>query len=97
MSARTPVGASNRADLFSGRSNQLGSARDSGKQLPPSSLPNSARDGGRYGYEGKEADELTAASADDDPLQLEHMLGYTSDFSRTVFMFPHNENMYMKR
>ncbi len=32
-----------------------------------------------------------------DPLQLEHILGYAGDYRRTILCLPGNENLYVKR
>ena len=36
-------------------------------------------------------------TAEDDPLQLEHILGYAGDYRNTVLALPGNENLYVKR
>lgn len=83
MSARAPVGASNRSDLFSQRSTDArGSARNEAKDATAD----------EYKHGGSDQQE----EMNDDPLQLEHMLGYPGDYSRTVLSFPHDENMYIK-
>ena len=81
MSARGPVGATNRADLFSSRS------QPSQREADP--IPSSSRDRlqGDYGV----------ASAEEDPLQLEHMLGYAGNFRKTLLSLPCDENIYVKR
>jgi hypothetical protein len=33
----------------------------------------------------------------DDPLQLEHMVGYAGNFKGTVQFLPNNDNCYIKR
>ena len=74
MSGRGPVGASNRSDLFTSRSDAQSTARESKNDEYP-------------------ADEID----DQNPLQLEHMLGYAGDYRKTVLASPHNENVFMKR
>jgi len=69
MSARAPVGASNRSDLFGRRSDETKN---------PEPAP----------------DNLEAMS--DDPLQLEHMLGYSGEFRGIVQMLRRDENIYVK-
>ncbi len=34
---------------------------------------------------------------DQNPLQLEHMLGYAGDYRRTILASPSHENIFMKR
>lgn len=38
-----------------------------------------------------------AGSEEEDPLQLEHMLGYAGDFRKTVLSMPNNDDLYVKR
>ena len=77
MSARAPVGASNRSDLFSGRNEPIGSPQRSGRmdefvggsgrvEFSPDAKQRELKEA--YGFDGKDA-EL------EDPLQLEHILG----------------------
>lgn len=34
---------------------------------------------------------------DNDPLQLEHMLGYAGEYRKTILALPGHENIYVKR
>lgn len=88
-SARTPVGAAQRAGLFSqGKDQPEGKYGDGDKSVGPGS-PTSARNELQdiYGVKG----------ADEDPLQLEHMLGFAGNFQKTVLCIPNDENAYVKR
>lgn len=76
MSGRGPVGASNRADLFTSRSDAQSTGRESKND--------------DYDHKHDEVD-------DQNPLQLEHMLGYAGDYHRTILASPHDENVFMKR
>lgn len=79
MSARAPIGASNRSDLFTSRS----SGRQDTQEHRKVSVEQE--------YEAKQEEE------DDDPLQLEHMLGYSGVFPKTVIASPYDENTFVKR
>jgi hypothetical protein len=83
MSARNPVGASNRSDLFSSRS----------EVKLQNTEPVSTRDENRRRLQ----DEYGTSDPEDDPLQLEHMLGYAGDFRKTVLTAPYDDNVYIKR
>jgi hypothetical protein len=39
----------------------------------------------------------TVGAEDDDPLQLEHMLGYSGNYRRTALALPGRDNYYIKR
>ena len=107
MSSRGPIGASNRAELFS--------SRDQPPVSPTRATPReSARmgefvGGGAAGdfspdaraREMKQAYGLESSDANsedyDDPLQLEHILGYSGDYRKTILCVPGDENLYVKR
>lgn len=76
MSGRGPVGASNRADLFTSRSDAQSTGRESKND--------------EYDHKHDDVD-------DQNPLQLEHMLGYAGDYHKTILASPHDENVFMKR
>jgi hypothetical protein len=82
MSSRT-VGASNRADLFSSR-DQVEKTVDG--EFSPNAKQREISEA--YGMDG---------TNNDDPLQLEHILGYAGDFRNTIICLPGNENLYIKR
>lgn len=93
LSAR-PVGATSRSDLFTSAratADALGAAAQPISARPASTadVPSSVRDRlqGDYGVPAME----------EDPLQLEHMLGYSGNFRRTVLALPHDDNLYVKR
>jgi hypothetical protein len=86
MSARG--GASARSDLFaSARSEYSGS--DSGRKPPPAedSFVEEKFIADQYGL---------SPDTEDSPLQLEHMMGYSGDFRRTVLAVPRCDNLYVK-
>ena len=89
LSARAPVGASARSELFSGRSN-------SGNVGVPMPSVASADDRLPSNRDRLQSDYGVGAQ-EDDPLQLEHMLGYSGDYRRTVLALPNKENVYVKR
>ena len=108
MSSRGPVGASNRAELFS--------SRDAPPVSPSRATPReSARmgefvGGGTAGdfspdaraREMKQTYGLSNVGIDDggdydDPLQLEHILGYSGDYRKTILCVPGDENLFVKR
>jgi len=74
MSARNPVGASNRSELFTSRESKQ-----------PESSASLAKD--QY---------ISDDSDNNNPLQLEHMLGYSGDYKRTVVTSQYDENIYYK-
>eukprot|EP01036_Dinobryon_divergens_P030213 gene30213-39419_t len=74
MSARAPVGASNRADLFTSRTQNT----DLVQQEKYSAAPEENQ------YETN------------NPLQLEHMLGYSGDYKKTVVASQVDDNIYYK-
>lgn len=76
MSARSAVGASNRSDLFTSRSEVNNTGRESKND--------------DYDKQPEEVD-------DQNPLQLEHMLGYAGDYKKTILASPCNENVFLKR
>ena len=39
----------------------------------------------------------SSKTENDDPLQLEHMLGFSGNYKSTLCAIPFNENMYIKR
>jgi hypothetical protein len=41
--------------------------------------------------------EYNVVAEEDDPLQLEHMLGYSGNFRRTALGLPNRDNYYVKR
>jgi hypothetical protein len=84
MSARGPVGASNRADLFTART-------DNKNNL------NIENEGNNIGNENQQLRQEYGINENDDPLQLEHLLGYSAEYKNTVMMMPRNENMFLKR
>jgi hypothetical protein len=75
MSARSAVGATNRSDLFSARSDIQSTAREYKDQEDS----------------GKQQDEM-----DNNPLQLEHMLGYAGSYRKTIVTSPCDENTFLK-
>lgn len=83
MSARAPVGAFNRSELFSSRSGEIKKAEAADLQ-PVDSRTRLLQE------------EYGTSDPQDDPLQLEHMLGYAGDFRKTVLTIPFNENLYVK-
>lgn len=85
MSARAPIGSSNRADLFSARGD-VKSGMNSARSEAKSQLDEKGHDDKEYGS----VDES-------DPLQLEHMLGFAGDFRKTVLTSPFQENVFIKR
>ena len=103
MSARAAVGASNRAELFSGRNEPIGSPQRSGR------MDEFVGGSGRVDFspdakqrEMKAAYGFDVAGADgtgeyEDPLQLEHILGYAGDYSKTILALPGDENVFIKR
>ena len=44
-------------------------------------------------YEAKQQEQ----EDNNNPLQLEHMLGYSGDYRKTILASPSNENVFMKR
>ena len=94
MSARgqPPIGASSRADLF------VSSAR-AGKnetefvpvivQAQTNDVLVSSRD--------KYKDDYGLPETVDDPLQLEHILGYSGNFRKMIFPLKTRENCFVKR
>ena len=91
MSSRAPVGATNRDDLFSSRT---GEAKENLVNAKPK---NSYGDDSpnKRDNDIKEAYGLDAA--DTDPLQLEHMLGFSGEFRRTLLSLNGDESRYVKR
>ena len=92
MSGR-PVGASNRSDLFSSREslqnqNSNGNKNDAGEFSPNAKQRQLAE---TYGLGNENS------NPNEDPLQLEHILGYSGDFRKTIVCLPGNENFYVKR
>jgi len=81
MSARAPLGATSRPDLFHSARSETKSQIES-KQAEQKENFNTD-----YGIEG---------DADDSPLQLEHMIGFSGDFRRPVVMSPSNENLFVR-
>jgi len=75
MSARVPVGATNRSDLFGGSGRQ---------QVEEAKSERDDYVDGDY-------------KRDDDPMQLEHMLGYAGDYRGTVVSSPKDENLFIRR
>ena len=67
MSSRTPIGATNRADLFGKRDQE---------QNPPDPEPTDGKN---------------------EPLQLEHILGYAGDYRSTVIASALDEHFFVKR
>lgn len=90
MSSRGgPVGASNRADLFSSArrdENEGKSSRETGRA--EETIPSSRE---------RMQDEYGVSGADEDPLQLEHILGYAGDYRGTLLALPSNPDLYVKR
>ena len=79
------------------------SARGQGVLTNRSELfaPSTGRTGEGESKDGRLSarDRLQYEVGDDesDPLQLEHMLGYTGKHKQTVVALPQDENMYIKR
>lgn len=89
MSARGgPVGASNRSDLF-----MSASARRDDEPPRPSARIEEKLESSRDLVQ----EEYGVSSADDDPLQLEHILGYAGDYRRTLISIPGSEGLFIKR
>jgi hypothetical protein len=82
MSARAPVGASSRAELFV-------SARGK-EEESKSGLPNDIPADSNFGVQEFKDD-------DQGPLQVEHMMGYAGDYRQTVVASVTNENVLIKR
>ncbi len=78
MSARAPVGISNRASLFDSARNQ------------PTEEPIQENTTNMHEIMGTPRPE-------DDPLQLEHMIGYAGLFKGTLLAVPNRENTFIKR
>ena len=101
MSARAAVGASNRAELFSGRNEPIGSPQRSGRmdefvggsgrvEFSPDAKQREMK--AAYGFDGVEGNEEY-----EDPLHLEHIVGYAGDYSKTILALPGDENVFIKR
>ena len=88
MSARGPIGASSRPELFTSRAT-LG-VESKAAEAKESEAENIIEEGlnERYGI---------TAFGDNSPLQLEHMIGFAGDNRQTVLMSPTNENIFVRR
>jgi hypothetical protein len=89
MSARGIGGAQNRPDLF--ESARGHSERNEAKEdVEMDNLDPAARD--------DELHELYGAGhIDEDPLQLEHMIGFNGDNHNAVMTLPNTDGQYVKR
>jgi len=83
MSARSAIGASARADLF--QKEGIVSDEAKGGDFSPNRQQRVAGDA--YGLEN---------DADSDPLQLDHMLGYSDKYSTTLTTHPRDESIFIK-
>lgn len=82
MSARAPVGASARSELFTSRSSAGEGKSDHVR-------------GGNA--EERVVDDEMVNDDDAGPLQMQHMTGYAGDYRQTVLAAARDENMYIKR
>lgn len=71
---------SNKSELFSSRSARKDEGKSPGKESSIADSP--------YGN--------PSHHSENNPLQLEHMLGYAGDYKKTVIAVPSNENLYIK-
>jgi hypothetical protein len=87
MSAR---GVTGRSDLFVSARSEAHNDRDgAGRSKPKEPI-------GEEGMEDPSERYGLSGAADDNPLQLEHMMGYSGDFKHTVLAISHNENIFVK-
>ena len=94
MSARgqpKPGGAQTRPDLFESARGSGRSARNEQKEdAEMDALDPAARD--------EELHEMYGAGKmDEDPLQLEHMIGFNGDNKNNVLMLPNTDGSFVKR
>jgi hypothetical protein len=54
---------------------------------------NTGRESKYDDYDAKQQD----TADDQNPLQIEHMLGYAGDYRKTILASPYDESMFMKR
>jgi hypothetical protein len=97
MSSRAPVGASNRSNLFSSRKeNEPNSSggRTSATQRASSEIDDYEPAIQQRDREMEEAYGMEPI--DQDPLQLEHMLGFAGEYRRTILAMPGDDNLYIK-
>jgi hypothetical protein len=87
-----PVGASSRSELFSARENYSEEKADTYTNAPPDEydLITSAR-------EKQRVEDYGMGNEEDDPLQLEHILGFSTEYKRTVIALPGEGSRYLKR
>ena len=98
MSSRAPVGASNRSNLFSSRKENdptSNSGRSAATQRAGSEIDDHLPGAQQRDREMEEAYGMEPI--DQDPLQLEHILGFAGEYRRTVLAMPGNDNLYIKR
>ena len=74
---------SNRSELFSSRSNGNDNVKLPQQQQQQQQQQQYDDDNNIYG-------------AEDDPLQLEHIIGYAGDYRQTIVTLPQDENIYLK-
>jgi hypothetical protein len=84
MSARAPVGASSRAELF------VSARGKEDESKSPNGLQNDIQVEANFGVQEFKDD-------DQGPLQVEHMMGYAGDYRQTVVASVTNENVLIKR
>ena len=92
MSGYTARGASNRSDLFipsSRRDEAPTSSNHVAASARQAEVVSSSRD--------KAQQEYGVSQAEDDPLQLEHILGYAGEYRRTLLPLPGNPGFFIKR
>lgn len=83
MSAREPVGMSNRSGLFD-----------------PEGVSSSARqqENEDFNENNNNIQEIFGTPrAEDDPLQLEHTIGYSGSYRQTLHSVPYDGNLFVKR
>lgn len=89
MSARAPVGASSRPELFNAQraDSKSGTAIEEKGSDADAALADEELHG-RYGL---------SDYGEKSPLQLEHMIGFAGNYRNTVQMSPINDTMYIRR
>jgi len=74
--------------------------------IPPNSsrnqLPSARNNNANGGNEPTSSERLyqdhgIAGGEENDPLQLEHMLGFSGDYRKTVLCLPNDEQLFVKR
>lgn len=84
-----PVGTSSRSELFSARENYCEEKSDFAQPDEYDKIT-SAR-------EKQRVEDYGMGNEEDDPLQLEHILGFSTEYKRTVIALPGEGSRYLKR